>query len=226
MQGRQSVRLTTKNRRHSAWSPAGETSRIQGNFIYLEMSMLLYSDQIMLIEALATQLGALLADKNKKIVTAESCTGGWVSQAITQVAGSSLWFDRTYVTYSNDAKRQMLGVKQRTLSKHGAVSQAVVEEMAVGALKKSEADFSVAISGIAGPDGGTEEKPVGTVWLAWNIRGEVDSSMVVLPGGRRDVRAAAVTLALQGLLIRRQFLRSFFHYAKGPLTPVKSSDLG
>ena len=110
----------------------------------------------MLIEALATQLGALLADKNKKIVTAESCTGGWVSQAITQVAGSSLWFDRTYVTYSNDAKRQMLGVKQRTLSKHGAVSQAVVEEMAVGALKKSEADFSVAISGIAGPDGGTE----------------------------------------------------------------------
>ncbi|RLU02784.1 MAG: nicotinamide-nucleotide amidohydrolase family protein [Ketobacter sp.] len=156
----------------------------------------------MLIEALATQLGALLADKNKKIVTAESCTGGWVSQAITQVAGSSLWFDRTYVTYSNDAKRQMLGVKQRTLSKHGAVSQAVVEEMAVGALKKSEADFSVAISGIAGPDGGTEEKPVGTVWLAWNIKGEVDSSMVVLPGGRRDVRAAAVTLALQGLLVR------------------------
>ncbi|MEE2731378.1 MAG: nicotinamide-nucleotide amidohydrolase family protein [Pseudomonadota bacterium] len=164
--------------------------------------MLLYSDQIMLIEALATQLGALLADKNKKIVTAESCTGGWVAQAITQVPGSSLWFDRSFVTYSNDAKRQMLGVKLRTLNRSGAVCREVVEEMAIGALKKSAADFSVAISGIAGPDGGTEEKPVGTVWFAWNIAGEVDSSMALLPGSRRDVRAAAVTLALQGLLVR------------------------
>ncbi|WP_290583523.1 CinA family protein [Ketobacter sp.] len=164
--------------------------------------MLLYSDQIMLIEALATQLGALLADKNKKIVTAESCTGGWVAQAITQVPGSSLWFDRSFVTYSNDAKRQMLGVKLRTLNRSGAVSREVVEEMASGALKKSAADFSVAISGIAGPDGGTEEKPVGTVWFAWDIAGEVDSSMALLPGSRRDVRAAAVTLALQGLLVR------------------------
>ena len=164
--------------------------------------MLLYSDQVMLIEALATQVGALLADKNKKIVTAESCTGGWVAQAITQVAGSSKWFDRGYVTYSNEAKRQMLGVKIRTLNKFGAVSQPVVEEMAIGALKKSEADFSVAISGIAGPDGGSEDKPVGAVWLAWNIAGQVDASMVVLPGERRDVRAAAVTLALQGLLVR------------------------
>lgn len=164
--------------------------------------MLLYSDQIMLIEALATQLGALLADKNKKIVTAESCTGGWVAQAITQVPGSSLWFDRSFVTYSNDAKRQMLGVKLRTLNRSGAVSREVVEEMTIGALKKSAADFSVAISGIAGPDGGTEEKPVGTVWFAWNIAGEVDSSMALLPGSRRDVRAAAVTLALQGLLVR------------------------
>ncbi|RLT92678.1 MAG: nicotinamide-nucleotide amidohydrolase family protein [Ketobacter sp.] len=156
----------------------------------------------MLIEALATQLGALLADKNKKIVTAESCTGGWVAQAITQVPGSSLWFDRSFVTYSNDAKRQMLGVKLRTLNRSGAVSREVVEEMASGALKKSAADFSVAISGIAGPDGGTEEKPVGTVWFAWDIAGEVDSSMALLPGSRRDVRAAAVTLALQGLLVR------------------------
>lgn len=164
--------------------------------------MLLYNDQVMLIEAMATQLGALLADQNKKVVTAESCTGGWVSQAITQVAGSSGWFDRAYVTYSNDAKREMLSVKQRTLTKFGAVSRETVEEMAIGALKKSSADFAVAISGIAGPDGGTEEKPVGTVWLAWNIAGEVESSLAVLPGCRRDVRAAAVTLALQGLLVR------------------------
>lgn len=164
--------------------------------------MLLYTDQVLLIEALATQLGALLADKDKKIVAAESCTGGWVSQAITQVAGSSGWFDSTYVSYSNQAKREMLGVKIRTLNKYGAVSQPVVEEMAAGALKKSGADFSVAISGIAGPDGGTEDKPVGTVWFAWNIGGQIDASMAVLPGSRRDVRAAAVTLALQGLLVR------------------------
>lgn len=164
--------------------------------------MLLYTDQVLLIEALATQLGALLADKNKKVVTAESCTGGWVAQAITQVAGSSLWFDRSFVTYSNDAKKQMLGVKARTLTQTGAVSKQVVEEMAIGALKKSRADYAVAISGIAGPGGGTDDKPVGTVWFAWNIAGTVDSSVVQLPGDRRDVRAAAVTLALQGLLVR------------------------
>lgn len=164
--------------------------------------MLLYSDQVLLIEALATQLGALLTDQDKKIVTAESCTGGWVSQAITQVAGSSGWFDRAYISYSNQAKRDMLGVKVRTLNKYGAVSQAVVEEMAAGALKKSGADFSVAISGIAGPDGGTDDKPVGTVWLAWDVGGQLDASLAVLPGSRRDVRAAAVTLALQGLLVR------------------------
>jgi len=164
--------------------------------------MLLYSDQVLLIEALASQLGLLLADKNKKIATAESCTGGWVAEAITQVAGSSEWFDRGFVTYSNDSKKQMLGVKLRTLNQQGAVSQKAVEEMAVGALKKSKAQFSVAISGIAGPSGGTDEKPVGTVWLAWNIEGVVDSSLAMLPGERRDVRAAAVTLALQGLLVR------------------------
>ena len=135
--------------------------------------MLLYSDQVLLIEALATQLGALLTDQDKKIVTVESCTGGWVSQAITQVAGSSGWFDRAYISYSNQAKRDMLGVKVRTLNKYGAVSRAVVEEMAAGALKKSGADFSVAISGIAGPDGGTDDKPVGTVWLAWHVGGQL-----------------------------------------------------
>lgn len=164
--------------------------------------MLLYSDQVLLIEALATQLGVLLADKNKKIATAESCTGGWVAQAITQVPGSSQWFDRGFVTYSNDAKKQMLGVKVKTLNQMGAVSQKTVEEMAIGALKKSKAHFSVAISGIAGPDGGSAEKPVGTVWLAWNIDGVIDSSLATLPGDRRDVRAAAVTIALQGLLVR------------------------
>ncbi len=96
----------------------------------------------------------------------------------------------------------MLSVKTGTLNKHGAVSKKAVLEMAAGALKKSEAQFSVAISGIAGPGGGDEEKPVGTVWFAWNIDGETDASLARLPGERRDVRAAAVTLALQGLLVR------------------------
>lgn len=156
----------------------------------------------MLIEALSCQLGELLKGTNKAIVTAESCTGGWAAQAITQVAGSSLWFDRGYVTYSNKAKRQMLGVKVRTLNKFGAVSREVAEEMVRGAMKKSDATYALSITGIAGPEGGTKEKPVGTVWLAWGVDGEVDSSQVTLPGDRQVVRAATVILALQGMLVR------------------------
>lgn len=164
--------------------------------------MLLYTDQVMLIEALSKQLGALLADSGHKIATAESCTGGWVAEAITQVPGSSEWFDRGFVAYSNEAKREMLSVKVRTLNKFGAVSENTVLEMAAGAVKKSNAIFSVAISGIAGPGGGSEDRPVGTVWFAWNVDGQLDASLAQLPGERRDVRAAAVTLALQGLLVR------------------------
>ncbi len=164
--------------------------------------MLLYSDQILLIEALAKQLGALMVDKNKTIATAESCTGGWVAQAITQVPGSSAWFDRGFITYSNQAKKEMLGVKVGTLNKFGAVSREVVEEMARGSAKKAKTNYSIAVSGIAGPGGGDESKPVGTVWFAWCVDGVVDSSLCVLPGERRDVRAAAVTLSLQGLLVR------------------------
>jgi len=164
--------------------------------------MLTFSDQSLLIEALSTQLGKLLSDRGLYISTAESCTGGWVSAAITQIPGSSHWFDRGYVTYSNDAKREMLGVRAKTINTCGAVSRGVVEEMAKGALKKSRATFSVAISGVAGPDGGTEDKPVGTVWVAWCIQGRVDSALFCLPGDRQEVRAAAVSLAFQGLLVR------------------------
>ncbi len=164
--------------------------------------MLTFSDQSLLIEALSTQLGKLLSGRGLFISTAESCTGGWVSTAITNIPGSSSWFDRGFVTYSNDAKREMLGVRAKTLDTQGAVSRAVVEEMAKGALKKSRATFSVAISGIAGPDGGTEDKPVGTVWMAWCIQGRVDSALFCLPGDRASVRAAAASLALQGLLVR------------------------
>ena len=164
--------------------------------------MLNFSDQTLLIEALSVQLASLLRGRGLYVVTAESCTGGWVAEAITRVPGSSGWFDRGFVTYSNEAKREMLGVRVKTLDQHGAVSKAVVEEMAKGAIKKSRGTFSVSVSGIAGPDGGTEDKPVGTVWMAWSIQGKVDSALFRLPGERQEVRAAAASLALQGLLVR------------------------
>jgi nicotinamide-nucleotide amidase len=117
--------------------------------------------------ALAEQLGAVLLKKRLKIATAESCTGGLIAQSITEVPGSSAWFDRGFVTYSNAAKIQMLGVQQKTLALDGAVSEAIVCEMVIGALQNSDADCAIAVSGIAGPTGGTAEKPVGTVCLAW-----------------------------------------------------------
>jgi len=153
-------------------------------------------------DELAAHLGKALEGLGVLISTAESCTGGGVSAAITSVPGSSAWFDRGFVVYSNEAKRKMLAVKVTTLKKHGAVSKAVVEEMAKGAIKKSNATFSVAISGLAGPDGGTEEKPVGLVWVAWAVEGQVDATRMVFPGDRAAVRSGAVAMALQGLLVR------------------------
>lgn len=164
--------------------------------------MLLYTDQVMLIEALSKQLGSLLNNTNLKISTAESCTGGWIAQAVTQVDGCSAWFDRGFVAYTNEALREMLAVKVRTLNKHGAVSEPVVLEMALGAVKKSNAQFSVAISGVADPEEGNQETPMGRVWIAWNMDGETDASCMHFPGERRDIRAAAVIIALQGLLVR------------------------
>lgn len=131
------------------------------------------------IQALANQLGDALAKQQWVATTAESCTGGGVATAITDIAGSSQWFDRAFITYSNEAKMQMLGVQAETLANHGAVSEPVVEQMAEGALTNSLADISVAISGIAGPTGGTEEKPVGTVWFAWADKQGWRKTMVV-----------------------------------------------
>ncbi len=153
-------------------------------------------------DELAVHIGKALEGQGILISTAESCTGGGVSSAITSVAGSSLWFDRGFVVYSNDAKQKMLAVKAATLKKHGAVSKAVVEEMAKGAIKKSKATFSVAISGLAGPSGGTEEKPVGLVWIAWAVEGQIDATRMIFPGDRAAVRRGAVAMALQGLLVR------------------------
>jgi nicotinamide-nucleotide amidase len=153
------------------------------------------------IEDLASRLGAVLVARDWKVATAESCTGGGVAEAITRVAGSSNWFDQGFVTYGNAAKHRQLGVPEETLDQHGAVSAATVEAMATGALTHSEADLAVAVSGVAGPGGGTPNKPVGTVWFAWARRGAPPEAQVVhLSGDRAAVREAAVRRALEGLI--------------------------
>jgi nicotinamide-nucleotide amidase len=152
------------------------------------------------IDRLAVEVSALLARTGVKLVTAESCTGGWVAQALTSVPGSSAWFDRGFVTYSNEAKIDVLGVATATLAHHGAVSEAVAREMAQGAIRVSRAHVSIAVTGIAGPDGGTAEKPVGTVWIAWGQkRGYAEALQYRLTGERGAIRAQSVIIALDGL---------------------------
>lgn len=152
------------------------------------------------IHALAARLGAACRARGAKVTTAESCTGGGVAAAITAVAGSSAYFETGYVTYSNEAKRRLLGVSAATLDAHGAVSEAVVREMVAGACRDSGAGFGVAISGIAGPEGGSPAKPVGTVWLAWQCGERVRAERHLFAGDREQVRLAAVIAALEGLL--------------------------
>jgi nicotinamide-nucleotide amidase len=152
---------------------------------------------------LADNLGRALAARGWRVATAESCTGGLVAGAITDVAGSSGWFDRGFVTYSNEAKVELLGVRPETLAGHGAVSEPTVREMAAGALDRSRADIVVAVTGVAGPGGGTPEKPVGLVWLAWGVRGGgVDAVSRRIPGDRATVRDVTVAAALAGLIER------------------------
>jgi nicotinamide-nucleotide amidase len=150
--------------------------------------------------AIAEEVGRLLAARRWSLATAESCTGGWIGQAITMVPGSSAWFDRGFVTYSNDAKQAMLGVRIETLSRFGAVSEETVREMALGALARTKADITVAVSGVAGPDGGTRDKPVGTVWIAWARRdAECVARRFVFSGDRDAVRRESVIVALEGV---------------------------
>ena len=138
-----------------------------------------------------------LHQKKISLVTAESCTGGWLAKRITDLAGSSAIFDRGFVTYSNDSKQQMLGVQKNTIDGYGAVSEEVVKEMAKGAIENSNADISISISGVAGPDGGTEEKPVGMVCFGFMLRGQKPRSLTKIFDGDRDkVRALAVDFAL------------------------------
>ena len=153
------------------------------------------------MDVLAAQVGGLLKSHGLMLATAESCTGGGVAYAITDVAGSSAWFERGFITYSNLAKQQMLGVSEATLIQHGAVSEAVVREMVAGALANSAAQLALAVSGIAGPEGGTPDKPVGTVWFAWGIKhGATHAQRHQIDGNRAAVRAQAVRIALQGAL--------------------------
>ncbi|MCP5419888.1 MAG: nicotinamide-nucleotide amidase [Gammaproteobacteria bacterium] len=152
---------------------------------------------------LAIQLGQALSNRRQRLATAESCTGGWIAKLITDVPGSSTWFERGFVTYSNTAKQEMLGVRDTTLATHGAVSATTVEEMALGALAHSYADLAVAVSGIAGPDGGSPDKPVGLVWLGWAFKDEwVHCHHRIFTGDREAVRQQAAIAALQGLLDR------------------------
>ncbi len=155
------------------------------------------------LSRLAAELGARLLERGEVLATAESCTGGWVSMCVTAIAGSSNWFDRGFVTYSNSAKAEMLGVSKKTLLRHGAVSEPVVIEMASGALLRSQAQWALAISGVAGPAGGTPEKPVGTVCFAWaGPDGFAEAETCHFPGDREAVRRASVEHALRGLIDR------------------------
>lgn len=152
---------------------------------------------------LSESLGARLLERGEWLATAESCTGGWVAQSITAVAGSSAWFDRGFVTYSNAAKQDMLGVPEATLRRHGAVSEATARAMALGAIAHSRADWALAITGIAGPGGGSPEKPVGTVCFAWARRdGGCEAQTGCFAGDRAAVREQSVGHALRGLLAR------------------------
>jgi nicotinamide-nucleotide amidase len=150
---------------------------------------------------LARQAGHALRKGNHRLVTAESCTGGGIAEWITRIPGSSEWFERGYVTYSNEAKMELLDVRSDTLVLHGAVSEEIAREMAIGAMRHSHADIAVAVTGIAGPDGGTPDKPVGTVCMAWaDDSGHVVSVRVLLPGDRHAVRRQAAALALTGVI--------------------------
>jgi len=154
-----------------------------------------------LIDSAAARLGRVLAHLGSRVSTAESCTGGGIAEAITRVAGSSAWFETGFVTYANSSKQRWLGIEPNVLQAHGAVSEPVVEAMALGALSAAQAQFAVAVSGIAGPDGGTPDKPVGTVWFGFALPdGGVLTERKRFKGGRREVRAQTVVHALERLI--------------------------
>lgn len=149
---------------------------------------------------LAQKVGKALKARSLLLVTAESCTGGWVAMEVTAIPGSSDWFERGYVTYSNAAKREELGVAEQTLKRHGAVSEATARAMAAGALKRARGQVALAITGVAGPTGGSRDKPVGTVCFAWARGSKISSETRCFDGDRESVRRQSVRRALQGVL--------------------------
>ncbi|MDE4733842.1 nicotinamide-nucleotide amidase [Providencia rettgeri] len=157
------------------------------------------------LETLSIQIGLKLKEQGKTVTTAESCTGGWVAKVLTDISGSSDYFQRGFVTYSNEAKHQMIGVKSESLQRYGAVSQQVVTEMAEGALQEASADFAVSVSGIAGPGGGSIEKPVGMVWFGFAQK-QADQTVFVttqhrvFQGNRNEVRFQSTVYILETLL--------------------------
>ena len=152
------------------------------------------------MDALAARVGQALKAAGVKLATAESCTGGWVAQVVTSVAGSSDWFERGYVTYSNAAKNEDLGVPVAVIERHGAVSEETARAMASGALGKSGAGVALSVTGVAGPGGGSAAKPVGTVCFAWARGGKIRSETKRFDGDRDSVRRQSVIHALQGVL--------------------------
>lgn len=167
-----------------------------------DMAVTLTAWQAFSLEALAERLGRACLAANASVTVAESCTGGGVASAITDIAGSSAYFETGYVTYANGAKQRLLGVRDVTLAEHGAVSAETVNEMVAGACRDSGATLGVAISGVAGPGGGSADKPVGTVWFAWGDARAQESECHHLPGTRDVVRGQAVRVALIGLIDR------------------------
>ena len=153
------------------------------------------------LDALSARVGALLKARGERVATAESCTGGGIAEAITRTPGSSAWFDQGWVTYSNAAKQRLLGVPAALLQAHGAVSEPVVRAMAEGARAAAGADWALAVSGIAGPDGGSADKPVGSVWLACAGPGGTCTARHCFPGDRAQVRAHSVSQALEILFL-------------------------
>ena len=153
------------------------------------------------VPELSAEVGRVLVAGRLKLATVESCTGGWIGQSLTAVAGSSAWYERGFVTYSNASKNELVGVPRELISRWGAVSEPVVRAMARGALSHSPADLALAVTGIAGPDGGSADKPVGTVWLGWIARtGTERTEQYLFKGGREAVRRQSVIEALSGLI--------------------------
>lgn len=161
---------------------------------------MMLSNQELPAQSLCGLVADLMLEKQWMLATAESCTGGLIAAACTDSAGSSQWFERGFVSYSNAAKTELLGVDAALIAAHGAVSEEVVRAMAQGALSRSHAQVAVAVTGVAGPSGGSAAKPVGTVWFGWATPGGVTSEVQLFDGDRAAVRAATVRHALQRLL--------------------------